>query len=57
MTNIIQLPLPAKAKRLATLHRTHAQRFQQWSEAAAAAWRTGCAPVRINGIWYVRGAA
>lgn len=57
MSNIIQLPLPAKAHRLASLRRAQAQRFQHWSEAAAAAWRTGCAPVRINGIWYVRGAA
>lgn len=55
--NIIQLPLPPKAHRLAALRRAQAQRFQQWSEAAAAAWRTGHAPVRINGIWYVRGAA
>ena len=52
-------PMPAKASKTAS-GRTGPQPLipcMNWPAAAMLAFQTGNGPIRVNGLWYVRGAA
>ena len=59
LTHPTARPMPAKASKIAT-GRTSQQPLipcLNWPAAAMLAFQTGNGPIRVNGLWYVRGAA